>query len=153
MAHKLILVPVDGSQSSVDAVETAIVLAGVCEAALEFLYVVDLDGAFARAVSNKTHGGPSVLEEAVASGRRFLDQALEAVPPEIEAKARCISGNAAQAILRVRYEHQADMIVMGSRGLGNLKAALMGSVSHHVLGHAECPVVVVKAKNENHARG
>ena len=41
-----------------------------------------------------------------------------------------------------------ELIVMGSRGLGALRSALLGSVSSYVLEHARCPVVLVKSGNK-----
>lgn len=55
-----------------------------------------------------------------------------------------LEGPAAQAILRAASTRGADLIVVGSRGLGDLQAALLGSVSHKVLQIAEVPVLVVR---------
>jgi nucleotide-binding universal stress UspA family protein len=54
------------------------------------------------------------------------------------------SGTEAQHITGVAEELGADLIVVGSRGLGGLKRALMGSVSESVVRHAHCPVLVVR---------
>ena len=47
-------------------------------------------------------------------------------------------------IVALAEELQADLIVMGSRGLGGLRRVLMGSVSDSVVRHAHCPVLVVR---------
>ena len=47
-------------------------------------------------------------------------------------------------ITGVAEEIGADLIVVGSRGLGGLKRALMGSVSESVVRHAHCPVLVMR---------
>ena len=49
-------------------------------------------------------------------------------------------------ILALAEELGADLIVMGSRGLGGVRRALMGSVSDSVVRHAHCPVLVVRPK-------
>jgi nucleotide-binding universal stress UspA family protein len=55
-----------------------------------------------------------------------------------------IDGPAADKIVAAAEKESADMIVMGSRGLGNLTGMLMGSVSHKVSHLAKCTVVAVK---------
>jgi len=50
-------------------------------------------------------------------------------------------------ILPLAEELGADLIVMGSRGLGGVRRALMGSVCDSVVRHAHCPVLVVRPKN------
>jgi nucleotide-binding universal stress UspA family protein len=55
-------------------------------------------------------------------------------------------GAVALEIVALAEELGADLIVMGSRGLGGLRRALMGSVSDSVVRHAHCPVLVVRPK-------
>ena len=50
-------------------------------------------------------------------------------------------GNAARVVLDVA--EGADLIVLGSRGLGGFAGLLLGSVTQHVVNHADCPVVVI----------
>src|SRR5829696_3604242 len=54
-------------------------------------------------------------------------------------------------IVALAEELGADMIVMGSRGLGGLRRVLMGSVSDSVVRHAHCPVLVVRPEKEQAA--
>jgi nucleotide-binding universal stress UspA family protein len=58
--------------------------------------------------------------------------------------SRCESGPPVETIVRVAQEQQADLIVLGSRGLSGLQRLLLGSVSEGVLSHAHCPVLVVR---------
>ena len=51
-------------------------------------------------------------------------------------------GPEAESILKVSESRKADLIVMGTRGLGMLKSYLVGSVSRKVIHHASCPVMV-----------
>ena len=55
-----------------------------------------------------------------------------------------LDGSAADKIVAAAEKEGADMIVMGSRGLGNIAGLLMGSVSHRVSHLAKCTVVAVK---------
>ncbi len=54
-------------------------------------------------------------------------------------------------IVALAEELGADLIVMGSRGLGGVRRALMGSVSDSVVRHAHCPVLVVRPEKEQSA--
>jgi len=53
-------------------------------------------------------------------------------------------GNVAEEILKVADKWKVDMIILGSRGLSTAKVFLLGSVSHKVIQHAQCPVTVVR---------
>jgi nucleotide-binding universal stress UspA family protein len=55
-----------------------------------------------------------------------------------------ISDRVDESIVRRAQEAQADLIVMGAQGVGALRGALPGSVSHALIARAECPVLVVK---------
>ena len=145
MDCEAILVPVDGSGSSRRAVETAIALARACEARIEYLYVADLKDTLHQAEGRNQHH--SVLEMAVEEGRQVLNDVLESTPADVPARGRCVSGDPPQAIMRSLEEDGGDMVVMGTRGLGALEAAFLGSVSSYVLQHAACPVTLVKAED------
>jgi nucleotide-binding universal stress UspA family protein len=61
-----------------------------------------------------------------------------------EADSRIIQGEPGPAICRLASELPAAGIVIGSRGRGGLKRAVLGSVSDHVVRHAPCPVLVTR---------
>ena len=52
-------------------------------------------------------------------------------------------GQPARTIVKFAEEHDADVIVVGSRGLGDVEGFLLGSVSHKITSLADCPVLVV----------
>jgi nucleotide-binding universal stress UspA family protein len=62
---------------------------------------------------------------------------------EATAKAVVVEVTVEAAILEAAAEVNADAIVIGSRGYSGVKSLMLGSVSHHVLHHADRPVVVV----------
>jgi nucleotide-binding universal stress UspA family protein len=60
------------------------------------------------------------------------------------AEEHLIEGRVAPGIVALAEEIGAGLIVMGSRGMGGIRRALMGSVSDSVVRHAHCPVMVVR---------
>lgn len=79
--------------------------------------------------------------------KRILDEQvrkIEALGGNV-AEAHLMTGERRdQAIVRLADEIEAGLIVMGSRGLGGIRRALMGSVSDSVVRHAHCPVMIVR---------
>ena len=65
--------------------------------------------------------------------------------PDVELEQKLVEGDAGDAL--VAESATAELVVVGSHGRTGLKAALLGSVSRHVVSHAACPVVVVKASS------
>ena len=57
-----------------------------------------------------------------------------------------------EAIVHLAEEIDADLIVIGSRGFGGLKRALLGNVADSVVRHAHCPVLVVRPQQGGDAR-
>jgi Universal stress protein UspA and related nucleotide-binding proteins len=122
--HK-ILVPVDGSVNGCKAVDQAIFLAERCGADLDFIYVA------------------SSINKDIPSHIVF-DRIWEKIPQDIKTAKYVETGNIPKAILKVAAECGSDMIIMGSRGLGLFKGALIGSVSQKVVEESTIPVMVVK---------
>lgn len=77
-------------------------------------------------------------------GRLLLKSAADAVTGVDDVQTRVVDGDPARAILQCAEEEQADLIAIGSHGVGDLKSLLLGSVSHKVIEEATCPCVVVK---------
>ena len=63
----------------------------------------------------------------------------------VEIDRRLVEGDPGDVL--VTESEAADLVVVGSHGRSGIRAALLGSVSRHVVNHASCPVVVVKASS------
>lgn len=120
-----ILVPVDGSINGCKAVDEAIAFAGKCNASLDFVYVAN----------DINKNVPSHV---------VFDRIWEKLPEDMKAVRHVETGNIPKAILKIADSEKSDMIIMGSRGLGFFKGALIGSVSQKVVEESKIPVMVVK---------
>ena len=145
-----ILLATDGSRDAELALSTAADLASSTDSELH--------------VATVAPGYPDPVYRIHEAGLRYetYEEALEAVRGEaqkiLDGQVRKIEeagGTVAQAHLRIGERrdqaivHLADelgagLIVMGSRGLGGIRRALMGSVSDSVVRHAHCPVLIVR---------
>lgn len=80
------------------------------------------------------------------TARRLQNEALKRVNSEgMTVTGDVIQGNAAAVLLRAA--EKADLLVVGSRGLGGFTGLLLGSVSTQVLHHSPCPVLVVRTRS------
>ncbi|MBA3528414.1 MAG: universal stress protein [Propionibacteriaceae bacterium] len=80
-------------------------------------------------------------KEALALLERFIAD-LDERTPAVDARTSFEQGNPAKVL--TERSKQADLLVVGSRGHGGFAGMLLGSVSQHLVAHADCPVVVVR---------
>jgi nucleotide-binding universal stress UspA family protein len=88
---------------------------------------------------------PATLEAFRLRAEQIAEEAatkVKQLQPSLEAEAVTVNGQAADALLAQGAE--AELIVVGRRGLGGFRSLLLGSVSQQVVHHAACPVVVVQ---------
>ena len=91
---------------------------------------------------------PGQLDAEREAASADFDQAIaEAVGTEstVELEKRLVEGDAGEVL--VSESAAVDLVVVGSHGRSGFRAALLGSVSRHVIDHAVCPVVVLKASS------
>ncbi|XP_037443438.1 universal stress protein PHOS34-like [Triticum dicoccoides] len=93
----------------------------------------------------------SVRKTHEENSRRVVSVALDLCrQKQASATAAVVEGDAKEAICRAVEDMHADLLVLGSRGLGMIKRALLGSVSDYLAHHACCPVLIVKPPNKAH---
>lgn len=137
-----ILVPVDGSQQALDAVRFALQLRS---AGLNTTFVLATIQEPTYLYEVLLAPGADVLENVLGVvGSRALT-AAEALfaPGNVAFERELGSGDAATALIDIAVRHHCDLIVMGARGLGYVRAALLGSVSQAVLHASKIPVTIV----------
>ncbi|MFH9352819.1 universal stress protein [Kitasatospora sp. NPDC017646] len=137
--HRRIVVGVDGSQSSIDALRWAVDQARTRGAVIEAVT------AWQHPVSTGWTVPFEAVEDLATITRKVLDDAIvQATGPAcpVEIQPRVVQGVTVSSLLEAAQG--ADLLVVGSRGHGGFVGALLGSVSGHCVQHAPCPVVVVR---------
>lgn len=141
-----ILVAIDGSADAEEALGHAIDLADAEHARLTIFSCIPSPPPFAYS----TIGGAAIADladkvreetEAIVAGAR------ERVPEGVSVTTVVKSDPPKQALLRQVKEGEHDLVVMGSRGRGAVRSALLGSVSHHVLHHSHVPVLIAHSES------
>jgi nucleotide-binding universal stress UspA family protein len=151
-----ILLASDGSEDAAQATKVAVELSKTTVSELHVVYV-----------GEDAYSGPLVYPEAMEPGwgeqedpalieelrRQFEQVARRMLDAEVE-KVQAVGGTVAQAHLRMgtaaaeivdlAEELGIGLVVVGSRGLGGARRALMGSVSDSVARHAHCPVLIAR---------
>lgn len=79
---------------------------------------------------------------------RHVEKQLQAYQAHLpcSSELEIVTGDPAEEVVRLAHIHDADLIVIGSRGLTGLKRILLGSVSSQVVADAHCSVLVVRPK-------
>ncbi len=144
-----ILVAIDGSQDAQRALETAVDMAKRLKAELVIAHVVFVPAlSWTLGLPGLTIPTNEVEEDAEKAGRQLVDRAARfakesgVAKPKKETVTKLASP--AQGIVELAEKGGADVIVIGTRGLGGFKKMLMGSVANSVLRYANCSVLVAK---------
>src|SRR5215218_7294703 len=147
-AHRMTIFPTrilfasDGSEDSELAATTAVGLAKVTGSELHVLHVAPAFPDYFEP-SDPNEPGPTERE-----GRRILDEQVNKIENVggAVAQSHLRMGGAAEEVIELAEELETGLIVLGSRGRGRIRRALMGSVSDSIVRHAHCPVMVVRWK-------
>jgi len=141
-----IVVGTDGSDTAAQAVRQAVDLAGAVGAKLEL--VSAYSPVSTQRLSEERRQAPEDLQWAI-NPREDVDATLEAAASiardagvEVEVYPR--QGDPADAILDVAEEREADLIIVGNKGMTGAKRFLLGSVPNKVSHHAPCSVLIIR---------
>lgn len=171
--YKNILVTVDGTAPSNNALEQAAALANLCDARLILAHVLFRDAPVATFSEIAGDNGfrdeiedelgdvevvptmpPSAAAPVVVIGEDLLEKFASLLLEKAAARAKAhgvdepvkrrLDDEPVTAILACAEAERADLIVTGSRGFGEIKSLVLGSVSHKLVEGAECPCLIVK---------
>ncbi len=143
-----ILVPLDFSDHSTAAQETAVEIAKTFSAKIWLLHCYQLHPG---GVSPYGIAAPASYQDDVREAvMHRLRESQEKIEAEgVPAEASVSSEFPPQAIVEMAKDIGADLIVMGTRGLTGIKHVMLGSVAERTVRSAPCPVLTVKAEEAN----
>lgn len=145
--YKRILIPFDGSKGAEAALRQGIELACLCDAEVEVLTVYRhhaMTEASLSMVRTKTvQGSPDQALRDYAKDVASYAKSIAVAAGVRSVRAFIRAGQPSRTIVAFANEHEADLIVIGARGLGSVETFLLGSVSHKVTGLSKLPVLVV----------
>ena len=140
-----ILVGLDGSDYSLKALDLAIDLAKKYQSQIVLVHVVMRQIYAINPPEAGVLAGTAIVRELEADGKAILAKGEEAVKAQgVLVETRLKQGVPAEELLRTAADEKVDLIVLGSRGLSQVKAFFLGSVSDKVSHHAKCPTLIVR---------
>ena len=145
-----ILVPVDFSDHSSNAVAYARQLGTLYGAKLQLLHAIEEPVYPYFYTPAGGYSVPKQLEELRGKAEEALEKVLDEAPgPPIEVDKFVVTGRPSTEVARFAVENDTDMIVIATHGLSGIERLLLGSTSEQVVRLAECPVFTVKSYGKN----
>ena len=143
---KSIVVGTDGSDTATQAVRQAVDLARSLEAKLEL--VSAYEPVSAQRLSEERRQAPEDLQWAI-NPREDVDATLEQAAELARQAGVAVDvyprqGDPADAVLDVAEEREADLIIVGNKGMTGAKRFLLGSVPNKISHHAPCSVLIIR---------
>jgi nucleotide-binding universal stress UspA family protein len=139
-----IVVGVDGSASSIEALQWAVRQAeltdAVVEAVIAWHFPVFLGGGYAW----PSAGTPEATDFAGLAEKILAEAVASAVGDGERGPIAEVVREGTAARVLIDQADSADLLVVGSRGHGGFTEALLGSVSQHCVHHSRCPVVIIR---------
>ena len=153
-----IVVGIDGSEGSRRALLWAADEATLRRASLDVIYTYEHHLSWQRYASDDSMSAATAAamredfeaaaREAAGHAQALADSMVEVIEGPAVTATAIESSRPAQTL--VDRSRGADLLVVGSRGRGGFKSLTLGSVSQQCAQHAECPVVIIRSKPEDH---
>jgi nucleotide-binding universal stress UspA family protein len=152
---KKILVPLDGSEHSLKALDAAASIAQKFGGDITLLNAYSIQPVLFPEPSNPSMPAPiltradvsRLAEGAERLGNRIVgegEQRIKSANVQVKVKKIVVEGHAVEEIVRVANQENIDLIVIGARGVSHMREMLLGSVTDGVMHHVRCPVLVIK---------
>jgi len=151
---KKILVPLDGSEESLKALDVAVEIAVKFKGELTLIHAYSVAGVTAYLPEPSVTVGVPVMsasdvsklvEAARGAGKKILDEGKKRIKVSgVEVHMLLEEGHPVHEIVRAAQDGKFELIVMGARGLSHIRELLLGGVSDAIMHHAACPVLIVK---------
>jgi nucleotide-binding universal stress UspA family protein len=140
-----ILVAIDGSDHSALALREAVDLAQSNHATLTLMTTVPDPATWLLGGAGYPSGVDleRLADETERDYHRLLEDAVESLPPDLPVTKILVHGRPAERIVEQLRSGAHDLLVMGSRGRGEMRSLLLGSVSHQVLNASPSAVLIV----------
>ena len=139
--YKNILVAVDGSEQSYDALREAIETAQANDSQLKILYVLN-----DKLANIPVHLDTMTLYKSVQEHSDYVVDQVQGylTDPEVSFEIVRLTGSPKREIINYSKENNIDLIVLGSTGLDAIDRFIIGSTTQYIVNHASCNVMVVK---------
>ncbi|HEX2406570.1 MAG TPA: universal stress protein [Nitrososphaeraceae archaeon] len=145
---KNILVPVDGSEFSIRALEYAVYIVKRFNSKLIALHIVPSSIRYDFFMSKKDHEMNSpfnqVLQFAYMEAQKWFEEVREKIDVEFKTDVVIAEESIVKEIIEYSELENIDLIVIGTRGRTGVKKLLLGSTASGVITYAHCPVLVVR---------
>lgn len=147
-----ILVPLDGSPTSMEAADYAIMLSTLHHTQIVLLHVVNVAEYYSslqffevkQPIESK-----EIIEEAKKEANKWFNSVKKKMDEKLGTQTKIethiiISQSTVKSILDFAEEKNVDLIVVGTRGRSGIKKLLLGSTASGIVTYSSCPVIVVK---------
>jgi len=139
--YEKILLATDGSENAIRAASEALRLAKVFSSQVILAHIFSNPPAQSR-MAKANFDVHSILEEDAKTAIKDTIDLFEA--ESLSYTLKVAMGDPAAEIIDIAGKENADLVIIGSRGLGAIKGVVIGSVSQKVASRVTCPILIVK---------